>query len=76
MGAGLHVTRTISGPPSAVGPPVPAWNRPSAPRPTKLKAWVTIGYIPSSSKRISTIAPWAGDKIDGLRAPVALVALS
>ena len=40
-------------PPDPVGPivhigqfsgsPSPAWNRPSAPRPTKLKAWVTIG---------------------------------
>src|SRR4029079_3125832 len=25
------------------GSPSPAWTRPSAPRPTKLKAWVTIG---------------------------------
>jgi hypothetical protein len=25
------------------GSPSPAWNSPSAPRPTKLKAWVTIG---------------------------------
>jgi hypothetical protein len=30
--------------------PSPAWNTPMAPRPTKLNAWVTNGYSPSSAK--------------------------
>jgi hypothetical protein len=31
------------GPDQLSGSPSPAWTRPSAPRPTRLKAWVTIG---------------------------------
>ena len=42
------------------GSPSPACTRPSAPRPTKLKAWVTIGYRPSSAVVNSIIAPCAG----------------
>ena len=33
-----------------------------APLPTKLKAWVTIGYIPSSCGLNSMMAPCAGDR--------------
>ena len=35
---------------------------PTAPFPTKLKAWVTIGYIPSSRGLNSMIAPCAGER--------------
>ena len=61
-GPGRHRSDLDQWPPSIGSPPSPAWNRPSAPLPTKLKAWVTIGYRPSSSNRISTMAPWAGER--------------
>jgi hypothetical protein len=41
--AGRHRLDLDQCPPSAAAPPSPAWKRPSAPLPTKLKAWVTIG---------------------------------
>src|SRR5688572_10750366 len=59
---GRHRSDLDQWPPSIASPPSPAWNRPRAPFPTKLKAWVTIGYRPSSSNRISMIAPWAGER--------------
>ena len=54
--------RSRDGRAQLVGSPSPAWKRPSAPRPTKLNAWVTIGYRPSSGITNSTIAPWAGER--------------
>ena len=41
----------------AQGLPSPAWSSPRAPRPGKLKAWVTMGYSPSSIVRSSMTAP-------------------
>ena len=41
--AGRHRLDVDQCPPSIASPPSPAWKRPRAPLPTKLKAWVTIG---------------------------------
>ena len=64
-GASLDLRSQFSGSPS------PAWSRPRAPRPTKLKAWVTIGYRPSSARRELDDRALGGRQVDRLRAPVA-----
>ena len=57
-----------------IGSPSPAEKIPMAPWVTRLKAWVTNGYIPSSTRAELDDRALGRREVDGLRAPTARVA--